>query len=129
MCNDIKTFSWVYILALTCAITMYTFYVPTASQYRDTFLLPSSNPGTRTSDIWSWEFWFTASLVCLWWIPLSLAFVLSNPNSKALTFHFVLVCILIIYYIVTLSLWSSDYAAANNPTDGNAANPANDLRW
>jgi len=86
--------------------------------------------GTLMSDRWDRNFWFTASFVLLWLIPVTAGFMVDGPlKDWRRILHIITVVLLWIYFMVVLGFWSYDYATANHSTSGNARNQANDPRW
>ena len=130
--DGMKTTLWTLIFIFTGVVFFYTFWALLASTYAHTYQRPATAPtGTLYSQRFSADFFFTGSLLLLYFVSLTFAFLLDNPASKARqTFHIVLVMLLVIYYVVILLFWGIGYyATANDQTAGNANNPANDDRW
>lgn len=130
--GTMKTVLWTLIFLFAGIVFFYTFWSLLASTYAHTYQRPATAPtGNLYSQRFSADFFFTGSLLLLFFVPLTLAFVLDNPYSKARqTFHIVFVMLLIIYFVVILLFWGIGfYATANDQTAGNANNPANDDRW
>jgi uncharacterized membrane protein len=125
-----RTIVWFFILFFTLALIPYTFYTATASRYEYTYELPPASPGSLRTTRWSADFFFVGSLVLLWPVPLTLAFMVDDPlSSGRLVFHVILLVMLSLYYLVVMAFWAFDYAKANEQSSGNAGNPANDPRW
>lgn len=130
--KSLRTPLWVLTFLFSGIVLVYTFWALLASTYEHTFLRPATAPtGQLFSQRFSADFFFTGSLLLLFFVPLTMAFLLDNPVSSARqTLHIVLVMLLILYYIVILLFWGiGSYANANVATAGNVYNPANDDRW
>lgn len=128
--NQRRFWLWIWILIWAIVLILFLFWTPTATNFEHTFQKPPSSPGTLRSDRWSRDFWFTGTLVVLFLIPLTAAFMSDSPTSHdRRKLHVFLVVLLFIYFVVVMILWAFDYAAANKPEVGNARNRANDDRW
>ena len=130
--KSLRTPLWTLTFIFSVLVLFYTFWALLASTYEHTFLRPATAPtGQLFSQRFSADFFFTGSLLLLFFVPLTMAFMLDNPVSSARqTLHIVLVMLLILYYIVILLFWGiGSYANANVASAGNVYNPANDDRW
>ncbi|MBX9636544.1 MAG: hypothetical protein K2Q45_03225 [Nitrosomonas sp.] len=130
--NPYSTPLWVLTFLFAGVVFFYTFWSLLCSTYVHTYLRPATAPtGLLFSQRFSADFFFTGSLLLLFFVPLTMAFMLGDPvNSARQVVHIVLVMILILYFTVILLFWGiGSYAYANKNTTGNAYNPANDDRW
>jgi predicted metal-binding membrane protein len=128
--NGNKVILWVFVVFFTIALTIYMFYVPSATTFIYTYQHPPGSPGVLISDRWGKDFWLMGLLNLLWLIPLSILFMMEDMQStgRRIT-HAIILCALTLYVIAVLSAWSFNYMSANNADGANWNNPANDPRW
>lgn len=127
-----KNVLWTLTLILVALIFFYTFWAVTASTFEHTRLRPATAPtGSLYSQRFTADFFFTGSLLLLYFIPFSFAWLLASPSSAARqNVHIMFTALLLIYMIVILLFWGiGHYSTANLGTPGNAGNPANDDNW
>jgi hypothetical protein len=126
------TIPWAFTFAFAALVFFYTFWAVTASTYVHAYNRPATAPtGNLYSQRFSADFFFTGSLLLLFFPALSFAFVLADPTSKPRkTSHTIFGLLLHIYLCVIFIFWWVAFLAhANDASAGNAANPANDDRW
>lgn len=127
-----KNVLWSLTLVFAALVLFYTFWAVTASTFEHTRLRPATAPtGSLYSRRFTADFFFTGSLLLLFFIPFSFAWLLGSPSSVARqNTHIMFTALLLIYMIVILLFWGIGfYASANLGTPGNAGNPANDDDW
>lgn len=127
-----KPVLWTLTLLFAALVLFYTFWAVTASTYEHTYLRPATAPtGSLYSQRFTADFFFTGSLLLLFFVPFSFAWLLENPGSGVRqNVHIMFTALLLVYMIVILLFWGIGfYPNANAGTAGNAANPANDNRW
>ena len=123
---------WTLTLFFTVLTLFYTFWAVTASNFQHTHLRPSTAPtGSLYSERFTADFFFTGSLLLLFFVSLSFAWILANPyNETKQIVHIVFTMLLFIYMVVILLFWGIGmYSTANRAEAGNANNPANDDKW
>lgn len=122
---------WIAICINAVLLMMFLFWALTASTYKYTYLLPAGRPGSLTSQRWSGDFVCTGSLVALFALILSAAWVAAHPtHGWGLTVHLILLLLEFLYYLSVISfVWSFLLARSNVPAADNADNPSNDARY
>ena len=127
-------------LFFTTFLVIYASFAMTATTFKYTYLEPPASPGELRTDRWSRDFFFVASLVLLFLIPVTSAFMSDNPTAKSKVdccrgmfwrqmIHIFVVVILWLYFMVVMGFWAFDYGTANQGTVANQNNRANDDRW
>ncbi len=127
-------------LFFTTFLIIYAGYAITATSFEHTYQKPPSAPGTLQSERWSRDFFFVGSLIVLFLVPLTAAFMSDSPTARSSAdccrgmfwrqlVHIFVVIILWIYFMVVMGFWAYDYGRANQGTVANQNNRANDDRW
>ncbi len=128
--NFRRTVLWGWIIVFTAALFPFLFWTMTATNFEYTYLRPPSAPGTLRSERWSRDFFFIGSLLLLFLVPLTAAFMAENPCKHGRrTAHIFVVVLLFLLYATISGFWIFDYANANKAEAWNAHNNANDYRW
>ncbi len=121
---------WWGVLCFAVMLVVFLFYTPTTERFDFTYLKPPASPGTLYSERWSRDYFFVGSLVLLWLVPLSAAFMSDSPCKRGRQLlHIGILIVMWMYLMVVMGMWSFDYATANQATVANQFNRANDDRW
>lgn len=142
-----RKFIWWGIFGFTILSIVYTFYTITVANFAFTYTTPPTPLGTLYSERWSRDFFFTGSLVLLFLVPVTAAFMSHSPCERDRQIcHVVILGAFFLYFLVVFGFWSYDYSIANQgscishppmhilnkcfkATATNAHNSANDPRW
>lgn len=125
-----RSILWWGIFAFSVCLSLYLFYTPVTTIFEYTFQKPPSAPGTLFSERWSRDFFFIGTLVLLWLVPLTAAFMSDSPcRHGRQVLHVIVVLMLWVYFMVVMGFWIFDFAKANQGTAANQRNRANDDRW
>lgn len=121
---------WGWIFFLCLFLLAWQWPALTMVPLQHTFLLSVPSPGSLQSEWWSLDHFIGLFVLCLWIVPLTLAFASDSPlASWRRMMHMVLTFLLFLITLLILVWWAIQYEAANDPTASNANNPANDPRW
>jgi len=125
---EVKHAAWLFGTIFIVVFTPLMFYVPTATNYIYSYVVPS--PGTLYSERWHYQFIATGSIILLIFAPITLFALVSLPKLKVLRIvHFIVVVLLIVWYTAAFIVGCIDWSNANDPSSSNYYNKANDARW
>lgn len=125
-----KIVAWSFALGFLVLYFLLEFWNPAASNYLHTYQL-STPPGQLTSRQWSFEFFITASLAILVFVPFSLIFYIETgiQDTWRMLLHMIPVIVFIAWLFIATIFGAVEWSRANNYDPGNFYNKFNDDKW